>query len=67
MLVQSFIKNNLINLKAEADQCVWLMLLEGSAESDLKKEINLAFDKKPEKPQNKSKKFNPTIIDGGKK
>ena len=31
------------------------------------KEINLAFDKKPEKPQNKSKKFNPTIIDGGKK
>ena len=31
------------------------------------KEINLAFDKKPEKPQNKNKKFNPTIIDGGKK
>ena len=32
------------------------------------KQINLEFDKKPEKPQNKkSKKFNPTIIDGGKK
>ena len=32
------------------------------------KDINLQFDKKPEKPQNKkSKKFNPTIIDGGKK
>ena len=31
------------------------------------KEINLAFDKKSEKPQNKNKKFNPTIIDGGKK
>jgi len=32
------------------------------------KQINLEFDKKTEKPQNKkSKKFNPTIIDGGKK
>tara|TARA_B100001063_G_scaffold245032_1_gene279471 strand:- start:1695 stop:2297 length:603 start_codon:yes stop_codon:yes gene_type:complete len=32
------------------------------------KQINLEFDKKPEKPHNKkSKKFNPTIIDGGKK
>ena len=32
------------------------------------KQINLEFDKKPEKPQNKkSKKFNQTIIDGGKK
>jgi len=32
------------------------------------KDINLEFDKKSEKPQNKkSKKFNPTIIDGGKK
>ena len=31
-------------------------------------QINLEFDKKPEKPQNKKKKkFNPTIIDGGKK
>lgn len=31
-------------------------------------QINLEFDKKTEKPQNKkSKKFNPTIIDGGKK
>ena len=31
------------------------------------KDFNLEFDKKPEKPQNKTKKFNPTIIDGGKK
>ena len=32
------------------------------------KQINLEFDKKPEMPQNKkSKKFNPTIIDGCKK
>jgi len=32
------------------------------------KDFNLEFDKKKEKPQNKkSKKFNPTIIDGGKK
>ena len=31
------------------------------------KDFNLEFDKKKEKPQNKSKKkFNPTIIDGGK-
>ena len=31
------------------------------------KDINLEFDKKKEKPQNKGKrKFNPTIIDGGK-
>ena len=31
-------------------------------------QINLEFDKKTEKPQNKkSKKFNPTITDGGKK
>jgi hypothetical protein len=29
------------------------------------KDFNLEFDKKKEKPQNK-KKFNPTIIDGGK-
>tara|TARA_A100001015_G_scaffold260808_1_gene305855 strand:+ start:2712 stop:3311 length:600 start_codon:yes stop_codon:yes gene_type:complete len=31
------------------------------------KDFNLQFDKKQEKPQNKNKKFNPTIIDGGKK
>jgi|TARA_Y100001938_G_scaffold144808_1_gene220206 hypothetical protein len=31
------------------------------------KQFNLEFDKKQEKPQNKTKKFNPTIIDGGKK
>ena len=30
------------------------------------KDFNLEFDKKKEKPQNKKKKFNPTIIDGGK-
>ena len=31
------------------------------------KDYNLEFDKKKEKPQNKGKKkFNPTIIDGGK-
>ncbi len=31
------------------------------------KDMNLEFDKKKEKPQNKKKKkFNPTIIDGGK-
>lgn len=28
-------RDDLINLKAEADQCVWLMLLEGSAESSI--------------------------------
>ena len=30
-------------------------------------DINLEFDKKPKAPQNNKKKFNPTIIDGGKK